>query len=111
MRHTDAGSVSAEFAVALPAVIVIAGALMTGVRLAADHAWLASSSSTIARSVSLGSDRDDTVSRVVGNRADVVASVDVTNDMVCVELRRRVGGAFAMIGIEAREVTCVNRPL
>ena len=111
MRQREAGSVSAEFAVALPAVVVIAGALMTGVRMAADHAWLASSAATIARSISLGSDSDGAVIRVVGGRADVVANVEVSNDMVCVQLRRRVEGVFAMIGIEARESSCANRPL
>jgi len=111
VRQVDAGSVSLEFAVALPAVVVIAGALMTGLRLAADHAWLASSASAIARSVSMGIHRDEAVTRFVGNRADVVASVEVTSDMVCVELRRRVGGAFAMIGMEARESTCMILPL
>lgn len=111
MRHRDAGSVSAEFAVSLPAVVVIAGALMTGVRLAADHAWLASASSTIARSISMGGNRDEAISRVIGDRADVTASFDVTNDMVCVELRRRIDGAFALIGLEVREASCANRSL
>lgn len=111
MRQFDAGSVTVEFAVALPAVLVIAGVLMTGLRLAADHAWLASSATAIARSVSMGIHRDEAVTRFVGNRDDVVANVAVTSDMVCVELRRRVGGVFAMIGMEARETTCANLPL
>lgn len=111
MRQFDAGSVSVEFAVALPAVLVIAGALMTGLRFAADHAWLASSASAIARSISMGTSHDEAVTRFVGNRTDVVARVEVTSDMVCVELRRRVEGVFAMIGMEASESTCTNLPL
>lgn len=111
MRQFDAGSVSVEFAVALPAVLVIAGVLMTGLRLAADHAWLASSATAIARSISMGTNRDEAVTRVIGNQADVVARVDVTRDVVCVEVRRRVEGVFAMIGMEARETTCATLPL
>ena len=111
MRQRDAGSVSAEFAVALPAVVLVAGALITGVRLAADQAWLAGASSTIARSIAMGSDRDEAVSRTVGDRADVVATVDATNDMVCVELHRRVEGLFAALGMQAHEESCANRPL
>ena len=111
MTQRDAGSVSAEFAVALPAVLLIAGALVTCVRLAADHAWLASSASTIARSISMGGDRDEALSRVVGDRTDVIAQIDATNDMVCVELQRRLEGPFAMFGMRASESSCVNLPL
>lgn len=111
MRQFDAGSVSVEFAVALPAVLVIAGVLMTGLRLVADHAWLASSAAAIARSISMGTNRDEAVLSSIGNRADIVASVEMTSDMVCVEVRRRVEGVFAMIGMEARETTCAALPL
>ena len=111
MRQRDAGSVSAEFAVALPAVVLVAGALITGVRLAADQAWLAGASSTIARAIAMGSDRDEAVSQIVGDRADVAATVDVTNDMVCVELHRRIEGVFALLGMQSHEESCANRPL
>ncbi len=111
MRFRDAGSVSAELAVALPAVIAIAGVLLGGVRLAADHAWLAGASSSAARLISLGTPQIQALNQVIGQRPGVTADVEITSGTVCVELRSRMSNMVIVAGLEAQEKSCVPRTL
>lgn len=93
-RHRDDGSVAAEFAVTLPAVLLVValgvGALAAGVQAVRLHDAASDAARLIAR--------DDATVRAHEVASDVGASLTIerTGDMVCANLTRRVGAPSAL---------------
>ena len=107
----ERGSVSAELAVTLPAVIGVLGLVLGGLGLVADRAWLTSASGWAARAIAIGGDQDAVLSDVLTGHPDVVPDVSVTEESVCVTLERHASGPVGVLGLFASGGTCVRRVL
>ena len=107
----ERGSVSAEFAVTLPAVLGILGLVLSALSLAGDQAWLTSASSWAAREVAMGGDERDVVSSVVVGHPGIESDVSLIDDQICVTLSRKPTGPLALLGISAVGRACARRAL
>lgn len=107
----ERGSVSAELAVTLPAVVAVLGLVLGGLGLVTDRAWLTSASGWAARAIAIGGNPDVVVADVLVGHADVAPNVLVTDEMVCVSLALRPNGPFGALGLGASGSSCVRRVL
>jgi len=103
--------VTAELAVTLPTVILIASALLGAVKMAADHAWLASTASSAARAISIGIAPDEALARVTNQRQGVLATFEMSRDLICVTLRSATTGIYSLVGLNVLEKSCMPRAL
>jgi len=103
--------VTAEFAVALPAVILVVMALLGAVKLGADHAWLAGTAASVARAISLGSAPDKAMSELANLRPGLGSRVEMSTDAVCVTLSSAGSGILSLASLNAVETSCMPRAL
>ena len=107
-RWSDpAGSVTAEFAVALPAVVVVLACCLGAIQVASQQVRLSDAAADAARTLARGDPLAVAASRVqrVAGKADI--STSTTGDFVCVELSASAGmGPAAMVGIRIRASGC-----
>ncbi|MDR6973150.1 hypothetical protein [Leifsonia shinshuensis] len=96
----ERGSVTAEFAVALPAVVVCLALCLGAVFGAARYVGLAGSASAAARLAGRG---DDPGSIGAGG---AVRSIDHEGEMVCVTLTDTAGTVLARLGIRLEAHAC-----
>lgn len=97
----DAGAVTAELAIALPAALLVLAACLGGLRLGADQVRLTDAAGVAARSVA----RHDppstaaTIGRVLGARVRIIR----LDGLVCAELTRPVpAGGVVPVPLTAR---------
>ncbi len=107
----ERGSVSAELAVTLPAVIGVLSLVLGGLGLVADRVWLTSASGWAARAIAIGGNPDAVMADALKSHSDVVPDVSETQDSVCVMLERRASGPIGVLGLVASGSTCVRRVL
>lgn len=110
MPH-DRGSVSAEFAVTLPAVLGILGLVLGALSLFGNQAWLTSASAWAAREVAMGGDEHDVIRSLVSGHPGIDSDVALVDDQVCVTLTRAPSGPLALLGISASGHACSRRTL
>jgi len=110
VRH-DHGSVSAEFAVTLPAVFAALTLVLGALGVAGDQAWLTGASAWVAREVATGVDQHDAIRSVVRGHRGIESEVELGHDQVCVTLVRAPTGPLALLGVSATGRACVRRVL
>src|SRR4051794_18248055 len=99
----ESGTVSAELAVALPAVLLVLAACLGGLRLGAEQVLLAGAAGVTARSLARHDARRTTAS-LVGARGAAVVEVTRRDGILCAGVERRVPllGTLAVVPIRAR---------
>ena len=95
--RADRGSVVAEFAVALPAVLLVFLALMSGIQFGALAVRLNDAAADAARGLARG-DATQVPGASLQRRAD--------GDLVCAELALTPGGASGLLGISLEARSC-----
>jgi Flp pilus assembly protein TadG len=83
----DTGSVTAEFAVALPAVVLVLAACLTGMQVAGQQLRLADAAAHAARSLARGEAADATAARAAREVPGAALAQWVDGDLACVTLR------------------------
>lgn len=107
LRHDDRGTVTAEFAIVVPAVLAVLGLVIGGILLAAHRIALVSVSAEIARFEARG-DRDLAEARLDGLGGRVEVEREDDGALHCVTLRSRpAGGLLTHVTITSR--SCAAR--
>ena len=99
----DAGSTTAEFAIALPAVILVLVACLSGVQIAGQQLRMQDAAAVAARAAARGDSTNIAGRLLPGAKVDV----HVDGDVICVTVRmtssQKVG---ALLGLELRASSC-----
>jgi Flp pilus assembly protein TadG len=84
-RDTQAGMVTAELAVAMPALVSVVALLLAVVGTASDTSKVSDAARSVARSLSIGTDRDAAIKRVRDMApTDSQVNVSYSSDQVTV---------------------------
>ena len=86
-RRDQAGSVTAEFATVIPAVVLVLACCLGGVRLATDHLVLQDAAADAARIVARGEGLADATERTRRMFPQATASREDSGDLICVTLQ------------------------
>ena len=107
LRHDERGTVTAEFAIVVPAVLAALGLVIGGIYVAAHRITLVSASAEIARSEARGD--AELAQKHLDSLGDRVEIERVEDGVLhCVTLRSRPGGGpLARIAVESR--SCAAR--
>ncbi len=98
---SDAGSVTAEFAVALPAVVLVFAACLTGMQVAGQQLRLQDAAAHAARSVARGELASTAAARAAREVPGASLAQYADGDLVCVIAR-----APAAFGLTISAVSC-----
>jgi hypothetical protein len=102
-RRGEAGSVTAEFATVLPAVVVVLACCLTGIQLAAQQVRLQDAAAAAARSVARGDSLDAAAGLVPHSRL----RVEQHGDIVCVTASAPGSALVGVLrGITVRASSC-----
>ena len=111
--QANRGSITAEWALALPAVMLVSGAVITGIGVGLDQASLHQAAADAARAASFGLTDADVFSRIRVTQGPEV-SVDITRDatshIVCVELAGPSRSAVAIDLLHPSSTMCALLP-
>lgn len=103
----DAGSVTAEFAVALPAVILVLAGCLGAVQVASQQVRLADAAADAARTLARGDSAEVASARVSRVAGTAAMTTSTSGDFVCVELSAPAGvGPAVLAGIRIRASGC-----
>lgn len=106
-RRDDTGMVTAELAVVLPVLALVTTLLVAIVGVAGDAARASDAARSGARSLSIGTPRDEIVARVL-DLAPAGAAVDITSDGTLVRVSVQVPARrWGPIRLPAPDVTAV----
>ena len=101
-RNGDGGSVTAEFAIVVPAVIAVLALVLGGIALGRDALSYATAANHAARAMARGQDPEQVRQSVTANLPGVL--VEITEDLgeVCVTVRAERAGGEADAGATVR---------
>lgn len=106
-RAGERGSVTAEFAVALPAVVVVLACCLGAVQLASQQVRLSDAAADAARTLARGDPVAVAAARVQRVAGEADMSTSRSGDFVCVELSAVAGiGPATLAGIRVRATGC-----
>lgn len=107
LRHDERGTVTAEFAIVVPAVLAVLGLVIGGIYLAAHRITLVSVSAQVARLEARGDEsRAEEQLDALGSR--IVVDREEDGALHCVTLRSHpAGGPLAHVAVESR--SCAAR--
>lgn len=91
---SDRGSVTAELAVALPAVVALVAALVWGLQLAAVQVRLQDAAALAARAIARGEPLPERALAAAASGASAVSRQD--GDLVCVRVSAQPGGPLGL---------------
>ncbi|HQG68802.1 MAG TPA: TadE family type IV pilus minor pilin [Rhodoglobus sp.] len=100
-RADDHGSVTAEFAVALPAVILVLAACLTGMQAVGQQLRLADAAAHAARSLARGESADVAAARAAREVPGASITQSADGDLTCV-----TGSAPAALGLTVTASSC-----
>lgn len=104
----ERGTVTAEFAVVMPAVLVVLGLVIGGVFIAAHRITLVSLAAEVARLEARG-DTDRARARLDEAQGAITVQRDRSGSLLCVTLRASPGrGMLSAIAIESRSCAAVS---
>lgn len=109
LRSDDRGAVTAEFAIVLPAILVVLGLTIGGTLIAAHRIALVSLAAQVARAEARGD--DDLAASVLGRWDGSSVEVERSRHggLHCVTLRSRpAGGLLAGIGIASLSCAAIS---
>lgn len=100
-RAGDRGTVTAEFAVALPAIVLVLAACLSALQLAGLQLRLTDAATAAVRQLARG---DPVAARALATRLVPGSTVSVGSrgDLACVTLVARVGGVLAALPVTAQ---------
>lgn len=102
----DVGGASAEFAVALPAVVLVLALALGGVQVAALQVRAHDAAADAARSLARG-ESSATISARLARQLPGASFVRSTSgDLVCVRVTARARGPLATLGVSASARSC-----
>ena len=108
LRGDERGTVTAEFAVVMPAVLVVLGLAIGGIFIAAHRITLVTLAAEVARLEARG-DMDRARARLDDAAAGVSVRRERTGPLHCVTLGAHPGGGMlSAIGIESRACAAVS---
>lgn len=103
----ERGSVTAEFAVALPAIALVLAASLAAVHVAAVQVRLADAAADAARALGRGETASVAAAIAARNAAGARLSTSIDEPFVCATLTGRAGGVLA--ALELRAESCAMR--
>ena len=103
----DRGSVTAEFAVALPAIALVLAASLASVQVVAVQVRLADAAADAARALGRGESEATAAGIAARNAAGASLSTSVDDRFVCATLRATAGGVLS--ALELRAESCAMR--
>jgi hypothetical protein len=99
---SDRGSVSAEFAAAVPAVILLLALCLGGLQVAGQQLRLQDAAADVSRSVARGGDAS-----AAAGLPGVTVATSTTGDLVCTRLSMRAGSPVgAALGLTLSASSC-----
>tara|TARA_R110000868_G_scaffold43633_2_gene146397 strand:+ start:29704 stop:30051 length:348 start_codon:yes stop_codon:yes gene_type:complete len=104
--RADRGSVVAEFAVALPAVLLVFLALMSGIQFGALAVRLNDAAADAARGLARGDATASVAARLATQVPGASLQRRADGDLVCAELALTPGGASGLLGISLEARSC-----
>lgn len=106
-RGDESGSVTAEFAVALPAVVLVLACCLGAVQIASQQVRLSDAAADAARTLARGDSVAVATSRMHRVAGDAQMSTSISGEFVCVELSAAAAvGPAALAGIRIRASAC-----
>jgi Flp pilus assembly protein TadG len=106
-RNGQVGSVTAEFAVALPAVIVVLACCLGAIGVASQQVRLSDAAADAARTLARGDPVAVAASRVRQVAGQAQMTTSSSGDFVCVELTADAGiGPATLVGVRLRASGC-----
>lgn len=110
LRRDERGTVTAEFAVVVPAVLVILGLVVGGIVIATNRLTLASAAADIARLEARG-DIGLSTERLAGAGAGVTVERNRNGGLLCITLRAGPQrGILAALAVEGEACAAVTDP-
>jgi hypothetical protein len=111
------GSVTAEFAIALPGLMLLAALLFGVVGAGFERLHLVELSGVAARALGRGESLEQVRARLAALDSSVALELvpvpgkfgEIDAEFVCARASRPVGGALAAFGLEASELSCQPR--
>jgi Flp pilus assembly protein TadG len=101
---SERGSVSAEFALAMPAVVIVLVLCLSGIQVAALQIRLQDAAGLAARS--LARDDDDASLRAAGLVPGATLSAYATGELQCAQVSAPASGALAITGMRLTASSC-----
>jgi Flp pilus assembly protein TadG len=107
LRHEN-GSAVAEFAVALPAVLLVLGMVLGGIQLGALQVRLQDAAADAARSLGRGDAAPAIAARLARQVAGARWSSSRSGALVCAHLVASAGGPAALLGLTVSATSCAQ---
>jgi Flp pilus assembly protein TadG len=105
-RSDDDGSVVAEFAVAMPAVLLVLAMLLGGVQLGAAQVRAQDAAADVARSWARGDSPATVSARLQRQVPGARVGRSARGDLVCATVTVGAGGMVGRFGLEAQGFAC-----
>ncbi|MEO5534073.1 MAG: TadE family type IV pilus minor pilin [Pseudolysinimonas sp.] len=105
----DRGSVTAEFAVAFPAVLVIVALLLGGIQIATLQVRAQDAAADAARGLARGDAQEVIETRLARQVSGAALSTWLDGDLRCVRVEVAPIGAAAVLGLRAAASACALR--
>lgn len=103
----DGGSAAAEFAVAIPAAVLVLGCCLGAIQVASQQVRLTDAAADAARTLARGDPLGVATARVHRIDASAALSTTTAGDFVCVQLSAPAGfGPAALAGVRVRASGC-----
>jgi Flp pilus assembly protein TadG len=103
----ERGSAAAEFAVAIPVVVLVLACCLGAIQVASQQVRLTDAAADAARTLARGDPPSVAAARVHRVAPTAVLSTSTSGDFVCVELSAPAGfGAAALAGVLVRASSC-----
>ena len=102
----DRGSAVAEFAIALPAVLLVFAVMLGGVQLAGLRLQAQDAAADAARSWARGETGGIVAARVARQVPSAAVSRSVRGDLVCATVSARARGPAARVGVRVSATAC-----
>jgi hypothetical protein len=104
--RAERGSVVAEFAIALPAVLLVLATLLAGVQVASAHLRAQDAAADAARSWARGDSSGAIAARVRRQLPGASVQRSVHGDLVCATVRGRPQGPLGRLGVAISAEAC-----
>jgi len=106
-EQNELGSAAAEFAVAIPAVVLVLACCLSAIQVASQQVRLTDAAADAARTLARGDPVGVATARVHRIDASAVLNTSTTGDFVCVQLSSPAGfGPAALAGVRVRASGC-----
>ena len=105
----ERGSAVAEFAVALPAVLLVLGMVLGGIQLGALQLRLQDAAADAARSLGRGDSASSLAARLDRQVSGARWSSSRSGALVCAHLVASAGGPAALLGLTVSASSCAQR--